>query len=66
MHKGCKGCRDENTLCSKQYIKPVCPCVDCLIKPMCTLSCEILKEFVAKNIDKLRLANSRIKKGKLL
>ena len=35
MHKGCKGCRDEKTLCAKQNIKSICPSVDCLIKPMC-------------------------------
>jgi hypothetical protein len=62
MHKGCKGCRDEKSLCFKQHIKPICPCTTCLIKPMCTVSCEILRTFVEKNLEELKMVNKNHKR----
>lgn len=59
MHEGCKGCRDEDTLCAKQEIEAICPCVDCLIKPMCRYSCELLRVFVAENLEELKRVNVR-------
>jgi hypothetical protein len=59
MHEECKGCRDENTLCAKKYIEPVCPCTTCLVKPMCTTSCEVLRAFVAENLEELKYIHSK-------
>ena len=64
MHKGCKGCRDEKSLCAKQNINSICPCLNCLVKPMCAISCELLKVFVAENLEDLKAIHSRMIKIK--
>lgn len=70
MHEGCKGCRDENTLCDKKYIEAICPCSICLVKPMCVSSCDPLRVFIAENLEELKCIHSkmvnkkRITKGK--
>lgn len=51
MHKECKGCKDEKTFCAKQFIEDRCPCRDCLVKSMCRITCDLLNEFVIKNIE---------------
>ena len=48
----CKGCRyyatEDDTMCGGDSIRngEVCPCVECLIKPMCTSVCDLFAIYI--------------------
>jgi len=62
MHEGCKGCLTyELSICflnfstvRRRSIKRICPCVNCLIKVMCSSECEQYidyREFIGEDIN---------------
>lgn len=54
-HKYCKGCNIyEDYKCSLDLsnIDGKCPCRECIIKMVCTDSCQLLDDFYEDNLDK--------------
>lgn len=52
MDEGCKGCH-TGSICKLLIEKSLCPCMNCIVKPMCIIACttyanaatELFKEY---------------------
>ena len=55
VHNRCKGCKVKENICSFILMNRIdkCPCIECLVKPMCIQSCDLRQEI--KNITTLVL-----------
>jgi hypothetical protein len=57
----CYGCKKRMLIndCSvfgqMEYEADKCPCVNCIVKPICVTPCNMLKEFIGVEMSKITL-----------